>query len=242
MLHRERALIARLGIFSSLDDAALDAVLAQAQVRRLAAGAAFFSQGQPATEFFLLVGGKLQVEQTTRDGQEVVVRHINPGELFGIARALGRTDYPGTATTVADSVALAWNNDRWDEFVATIPSFAQSLVGTMGRRMQEADARVRELSTEEASRRVARALLRLVDQTAPAGEGEIPVDFPVRRKDLASMAGTTLHTVSRIMSGWQSAGLITAGRQSVIVRDRRRLRELAEGGRESSGIGPTRDR
>jgi hypothetical protein len=44
------------------------------------------------------------------------------------------------------------------------------------------------------------------------------------------MAGTTLHTASRIVSGWHSAGIVAAGRQRVTIRDVDRLRSLAEGG------------
>jgi hypothetical protein len=31
------------------------------------------------------------------------------------------------------------------------------------------------------------------------------------------MAGTTLHTVSRTLSAWESAGIVLAGRRKVII-------------------------
>ncbi len=35
------------------------------------------------------------------------------------------------------------------------------------------------------------------------------------------MTGTTLHTVSRIMSAWETAGLVESGRQRIVVREPR---------------------
>ena len=55
------------------------------------------------------------------------------------------------------------------------------------------------------------------------------IDFPISAQDIAEMTGTTLHTVSRIMSAWEASGLVEGGRQRVLVRDRARLAALAEG-------------
>jgi CRP/FNR family transcriptional regulator, nitrogen oxide reductase regulator len=43
------------------------------------------------------------------------------------------------------------------------------------------------------------------------------------------MTATTLHTVSRIMSAWEAAGIIESGRQRIAIRDRRRLQSIADG-------------
>jgi CRP-like cAMP-binding protein len=42
------------------------------------------------------------------------------------------------------------------------------------------------------------------------------------------MTGTTLHTVSRILSGWESQGLVESGRQRIILREPHRIFVLAE--------------
>ncbi len=34
------------------------------------------------------------------------------------------------------------------------------------------------------------------------------------------MTGTTLHTVSRILSAWEQLGLVKGGRQKLLIRDR----------------------
>ena len=225
----DRTLVSDFEIFRGVPAADIDAVLALARPRRLEEGAAVFRQGDSAKEFFLLLAGRLRVQQTTPDGQQVVVRHINPGELFGIAPAVRRPDYPGTAVAMVESLALVWPMDQWDAFVGRNPAFAMGAMQTVGRRLQDANTRIRELSTEAVERRIAHAILRLVNQSGRKTERGIEIDFPVTREDIAEMSGSTLHTVSRVMNGWQKQGLVTLGRKRVIVNDAHRLFMLAEG-------------
>jgi CRP-like cAMP-binding protein len=65
------------------------------------------------------------------------------------------------------------------------------------------------------------------------------VDFPITQQDIAEASGTTLHSVSRTLSAWESAGLVTVGRRRIVVRDVRGLSELAERG-ASDGRNPKR--
>ena len=44
----------------------------------------------------------------------------------------------------------------------------------------------------------------------------------------AEMTGTTLHTVSRILSAWEQQGLVESGRQRIVIRDLHRLFGIAE--------------
>ena len=73
------------------------------------------------------------------------------------------------------------------------------------------------------------ALLRLAKQAGIKVEGGVEIDFPISRQDVAEMTGTTLHTVSRILSAWEQQGLVEGGRQRIVLRDPHKLFGLAEG-------------
>lgn len=224
----DRETLRGFDLFSAMDDAAIDAVLAAGRVRNVSEGESVFRQGDPAAEFFFLIGGRLKVSQVTPDGRQVVVRHVNPGDLYGIAMALKRDDYPGTAMAVAESVTLAWDTRHWPDFVGRNPSLAMGALQTVGQRLQDAHTRIRELSTEEVERRVAHALLRLANQAGRKVEEGILIDFPITRQDVAEMTGTTLHTVSRILSAWEEQGLVGSGRKKILIKAPHKLFLLAE--------------
>jgi CRP-like cAMP-binding protein len=157
-----------------------------------------------------------------------VVRYVAPGETFGVAMAIGLPRYPATATAVDDSVALAWPSATWPRLTAKFPALATNTLQTIGGRLQETHTRVIEMSTQQVEQRVAHALLRLANQSGRKVEHGVEIDFPISRQDIAQMTGTTLHTVSRILSGWESRGLIEGGRQRIVLREPHKLFVLAE--------------
>lgn len=224
----DRSLISGLPAFAGLLPQQIDEALAEARSLRVPKGSAVFEQGDEAASFFALLHGHLQVVKLTPSGQQIVVRYVGRGELFGIAVQMGAATYPATATAVVDSVALAWPSSAWAGLLSRAPALAASALQTMGNRLSEAHQRVVELSTEAVERRVAHALLRLVQQAGRKVETGIEIDFPISRQDVADMTGTTLHTVSRLLSAWEDQGLVEGGRRRIVVRDPQRLLTLAK--------------
>ena len=229
MADLDRSLVRALPLFARMTDEELDRLLARAVIRRVPVGEAVFEQGQKANQFFLLLHGRLKVTQVTNDGQQIIVRVVHPGDLFGFAQALQRDDYPGTPVAAAESIVICWPNEVWHSVVAQNPNLAVNAMQSIGQRLQEAHTRIREMSTEEVERRVAHAVLRLIDQAGRQEPEGVRIDFPLTRQDVAEMTGTTLHTVSRLFSAWESQGIVKGGRQKLLVRDRARLKALAEG-------------
>lgn len=229
MSRLDRSLISGMPLFQGLGPAELDRLVGQARSLRVAKGQAVFEYEQEAHSFFLLLDGHVRVVKITPDGQEVIVRYISPGELMGIAHALGRTTYPANAIAASDCVLLAWPSQLWSEFASAYPNFRANTYKTVGERLQDAHARVVEMSTEQVDQRVAHALLKLVKQTGKQTEDGLLIDFPISRQDIAEMTGTTLHTVSRLLAAWEEHGLVKSGRQKVTVVEPHRLLMLAEG-------------
>ena len=61
-------------------------------------------------------------------------------------------------------------------------------------------------------------LLRLARQSGRKNADGILIDLPLSRQSLAEMTGTTLYTVSRILSQWEAHGLVETGRERVVIR------------------------
>jgi CRP-like cAMP-binding protein len=187
----DRSLVANFPLFAGLGDAELDAILSAARAARYHKNSAVFEQGQEAHSFFLLLHGHVRATKTTPTGQQIVVRYVTPGEIFGVAPAIGLTTYPATATATDDSVALVWPSSAWPQLIARYPSLATNTLQTVGARLQESHTRVMEMSTEQVERRIAHTLLRLAKQAGRKVESGIEIDFPISRQDIAEMTGTT---------------------------------------------------
>ncbi len=224
----DRSLVAGLPLFAGFSDQELGEILRETRSLRIAKNRNVFEQGEEAHSFFVLLHGHVRASKTTPMGEQVVVRYVAPGETFGVATAIGLQRYPATATAVDDSVALAWPSATWPRLVSRFPQLATNTLQAIGSRLQETHTRVIEMSTQQVEQRVANALLRLAKQAGHKVEHGVEIDFPISRQDIAQMTGTTLHTVSRILSGWESRGLVESGRQRIVLREPHKLFVLAE--------------
>ncbi|SIT55666.1 Cyclic nucleotide-binding protein [Mesorhizobium prunaredense] len=224
----DRSLISGLPAFAGLDGKDLDAILSRARSSRFPKDSEVFGQEEEATSFFLLLSGHIRVVRTSPEGHQVIARYITEGELFGIAIAMGRTTYPASAVAAVDCVVLAWPNSAWAELQSRFPAFGASAYRTIGSRLQETQAQVMEMSTQQVEQRIAHALLRIVSQSGRKTPEGIEIDFPITRQDIAEMTGTTLHTVSRLLSAWEDQGIVRSGRQKVTVTDPHALMLVSE--------------
>ena len=224
----DRSLISGLPAFAGLNGEDVDAVLALARSSRFAKDSEVFSQEEDAQQFFLLLSGHIRVVKTTSEGEQVIARYINEGELFGIAVAMGRTTYPASAVAAVECVVLSWPNGVWQDLQTRFPSFGANAYQTIGARLQDTQSRVVEMSTRQVEQRIASAVMRLVQQSGRKTEEGVEIDFPITRQDIAEMTGSTLHTVSRLMSAWEEDGLVKGGRQRVVVTDPHGLMLVAE--------------
>lgn len=228
-VHRlDESLLAPLPLFSLLQRPQIRAILDVATALRFDQGNTVFEEGSSAGQFFLLLDGTIRVVKITVDGEQVTALHIPAGQLFGTASALGRDTYPATAVAASELLVLSWSVSHWPTFMAEYPGFGTETYKTIGARVNEMNTRIVEMSTQHVEQRIARALLRLVNQSGRRTESGIEIDFPITRQDVSEMTGTTLHTVSRLLSAWEKGGLVSSKRKKITVCDPHRLAVLSE--------------
>jgi CRP-like cAMP-binding protein len=130
---------------------------------------------------------------------------------------LAETAQSGSAVAITEAVALAWESADTDRLALEHPQFATNLLRARTRQLADAQHRIAELTTARAEQRVALALLRLAEASGQELTAQNPTQLPISREDVAQMAGTTLYTASRVMSGWEREGLLELGRQRVVI-------------------------
>lgn len=227
------SLVSDLPPFAAIAKDALQDLVNRAAVMRVEKNARVFGQGDAAHSFFLLLDGTIRVVKLTPNGEQVIARYIPSGELLGLAEPLGLEHYPASAVAAVDCILLAWPNAIWAETIAIHPAFATATYKTVGTRLQEAQERIIEMATERVEQRVATALVNLSARTGRQTEDGILIDFPISRQDISEMTGTTLHTVSRLLSAWETSGYVKSGRRKITVSQTDALSRIAHGEKTS---------
>ncbi len=218
-------------VFQHATDDDLNLILKNSITRSMEEGGFFFLQGDEATYLYILTTGQVKLMQSNPNGQQGNLRTIYPWQMFGALGAV-RTDgatYPAAAQTLEDSTALAIPSLFLRSMLETRPYLSFDLMNLMTTYIQEMQARYRELATEKVEQRVANALVRLAGQAGIKSQKEAGIELSFSRQDVAEMTGTTLYTVSRLLSDWERKGIIKTGREKIIVLKPHDLVRIAEG-------------
>jgi CRP/FNR family transcriptional regulator, nitrogen oxide reductase regulator len=201
-------------------------LLQSAQPRLLKPREVLGAQGEPADQISLVQIGHLKLGQVNAEGAETLIRFIGPGDCYGaIALAPGKR-YPVSAVAVEPSRVLAWPRATLAAIAARIPQIRINLFEEITRRMSGVLSSTQDLATERAPLRIARALRRVAEHGGEPSPHGIHIVHPITRQEIADLTGTTLFTVSRLMSKWESDGLLHTGRGNVTIVDAEGL-ELA---------------
>jgi CRP-like cAMP-binding protein len=220
--------LAEISLFSNLSPIEMSEIIKTAHIRRADPGEFYFFQGDPADSIFILREGRVKLTQITTDGQQVLLRIISPWDLFAIVGLVSGRSYPVSAQASESGSAYVWNREDLGGFINHNPRLAMNAMQLMTGYVQEFQDRLRELATERVERRLARTLIRLASQSGRKTEEGVLIDLKLTRQDLAEMTGTTLFTVSRILSQWESAELIISKRERVVIRYPHGLVKIAE--------------
>lgn len=220
--------LATLELLHGLPASALETAAGSARIRRLPKGLRIFNQGDDGGRAHAVIAGGVRIAQSGSDGAEVIIRLIGPGEMFGTVALFTDGCYPCDATTLSDTLEASWSEAELRLLIERHPQIAINVIRIIGRRLQEVQNRVRELATQRAERRVAHAVLRLARQAGQSTSDGTAIEFPLRRKDVADIAGTTLHTASRILTAWEKAGLLTSRDRHLIIRRAEAIARIAE--------------
>jgi CRP-like cAMP-binding protein len=220
-------ILARTELFRGVDSAILAEARDTSFKRRVAAGEVLFNQGDPLSTFYIVIVGRLRATQTTPDGQQIIIRYVGPGEFVGFTALSSGTNHPGTATAVEESHLIGWNVSAIRLLMEKHSIIAINALSVLGNRYHEMQTRLREIATERVEQRIAHALLRLAKHAGRSTPTGLEIAIPLSRQDLAEMSGTTLHTVSRVLSGWEGSELVDTGRRRVVVRNSQALERIA---------------
>jgi CRP-like cAMP-binding protein len=201
-------------------------ISAGARIREFTRGEMLYIAGDTVQQVLLLTAGSVKVTQLGMGGAEVIIRLVTPGDVLGAVGLFSTGRHCTTAQAFRLCRALVWDALAFRAMVERFPIVHQNLVRIIGEDLLELEERFREVATERVAPRVARQLVRLQEQIGQPVEGA--VEICLSREELAQMTGTTLFTVSRLLSTWESCGIVRPRREAVAICDLRSLRAIAE--------------
>ena len=222
---RERAeTVQRFALFSEIPLEECTKIVALAHHVVFQQGSAIFFAGDPLRQTVLLTSGCVKITQSDREGEEVILRLVGPGETLCV-ECFPKYSHCSTAWAVQRSSALVWDVGHFQAFAERFPGLARNVSCILMKTLVQLEERFREISTERVSPRLSSQLLRLIDQLGKKSDSQI--ELAVSQRDLAQLIGTTLFTVNRLLNQWEVQGIVKPRRESLLVLNVKALKELS---------------
>jgi CRP-like cAMP-binding protein len=203
-------------LFSGMMSFQSQEILLNGRLRTYLPDEVIFSQGHPANALFLIDSGSVKLTQVSPDGNEVILWVNGFGESIGLQAEDPTGLYSCTAKVVERCAAVVWDRARMVALFNKYPILRKNFNQILAQRLLELEVRFREIATERVAHRLAMTLLRLQTRIGKPCEGGIEISLS--REELAQMTGTTLFTISRLLSRWGEDGIVTPRREAIVVR------------------------
>jgi CRP/FNR family transcriptional regulator len=185
-------------------------------------GRTILVEGDPANQFYRILSGTVRLYSSIADGRRQVIDFLAEGEVFGLT---GGGAHPYSVEAVTPVTLVRYPRSIVEAAIDRDPEVARDLFALACSELQRAQRQMLLLGRKTADERVASFLLRLA-------EGDDPrplVTLPMSRQDIGDHLGLTIETVSRTISRFRRAGLISlVGRQQIRLERVDRLHALGK--------------
>jgi CRP/FNR family cyclic AMP-dependent transcriptional regulator len=177
-------------------------------------GMAVYALDDPAADVYVVLKGRVKIIRSSPEGARKIVSICYSGEIFGELALAGdgletrRSDEAVALDTTR--VAVIRIADFWSAALRDL-SLARDAMRHVTRRLAEAHAQIEALVFDNNHHRLARALLRLSDEAARAGESSVRLTH----EELAELIGSTREVVTGMMIEFRQQGLINYKRGDI---------------------------
>lgn len=205
--------------FSGLPGALLAELVARIPARTYRKGEPIFEEGVAPDAVHLLQTGLVKAVKCSATSQYASMEIVVPGQFFGMIAVMDGKPYPVSAVPLGPARAYRIPAKLFRSLMSEQPLFSERIYARIGDHLRQSQA-FRALSSETVDRRVAHALCVL-----SASMGAV---LPVRREDVAEIAGCSSETAIRTLADFRDGGLISTGWKRITIIDRRRLSAIFE--------------
>jgi CRP-like cAMP-binding protein len=224
---QRRELIRRVPLFARLEEPQIDALVAATTTRRLAARELLCHKGDPASQVYVVMSGRLKVTSTSKEGDEVVLNLLDAGEVVGDLALLVGGQRTASVTALEPSELLVLERREFLRFLREHPDAAVELLAVLAERVVRLSEYVEDTIFLGVAARIAKKLLLLAEQFGDEGDDGVVVSLRLSQSDLANFIGTSRETVNKQIRAWSEEGIVDMESGSITIHKRDELERLA---------------
>jgi CRP-like cAMP-binding protein len=154
-------------------------------------GTVLFHEGEPGEAMYLMARGRISLHKLSPDGREIVIKVIQPGEVFAEVILFEKKLYPVTAVALTEILVFKLlRRDLLD--ILRQEDFRNDFIAMLLRKQRYLAEKIQQLTSQDVEERLCTFLLEQYGQ-----KEQIQVD--INKKQLAASIGATPETLSRLL-------------------------------------------
>jgi len=186
----------------------------------VSSGETLFDQGSAATSIVLLTSGTVAIHRSHGKEQSTLLRLMESGGALGLDSVFGSGVHSNSAVALTDCSVVHVTPENLCRLMSACPDINRKILGTLAFNLQSSDeARVQAVHLQVRAR-LAALLLALRDRHGSVDEdGNLLIQLPLSRRDMASAIGTRPESLSRAIRALENDNVASFSGKLVFVRD-----------------------
>ncbi|MEM6730951.1 MAG: Crp/Fnr family transcriptional regulator, partial [Myxococcota bacterium] len=153
-------------------------------------------------------------------GNDVIVRLVQAGETLGYRSYFANAHYAASAQALTGARVCFIDRDAVAQLLERNPSIGHQFLRRMANDLEQSDVEQLNMATLDVRTRLSHLLLTLKDRFSDVDDrGNIVLQLPLSRQDIASMLGTRPETIARTIKSLEKDGVADFQGRTVIVED-----------------------
>lgn len=215
-------------LWRTASDEAVTDLARRARVREVSRGESLAVEGDPASEFGVVVAGRARVFYLGADGRQITFETLEAGDPLAAVASLAGGRYPAQIEAATPATIACLPAEALFDLLEAEPHVARTLVSDLAARVVNFTSVVQTLALDVPSRVARYVFHRALQYGRPTAEG-LEVDLGMKKGELAMALGTVPETLSRAFAKLKEDGLLEVHGSRVRVLDVRALAAMGSG-------------
>ncbi len=217
------------GFLDRLAAADLAALRRAGRIVTMTRGEPVFIQGAPHDGIFLIEQGVVRSYYTGPSGREITLAYWTQGHFVGGPEIFGGGAHIWSGEAAEDCRLLYLSGAAIRRLIERLPQFAICLVEALVAKSKCYSALVQMLGTRSAVERLAQLLIILGEISGRREANRLVIQRKITHDQLAAIVGVTRQWVTVTLDRFHKKGIISAGRQTIVIERPDLLFDLVKG-------------
>lgn len=212
----QNCVIREVAVFSGLEVRELESIGRLVFLSKYKKHQVLFLEDNPAQTVFIVKSGMIKVSKSLEDGREQILKILRSGDIPGF-EAIYEDSYSATAEALSDGELCCLNKEKLLHLLDTNSKISLEMVKALGKELEEARSRIRDLGLKNAHEKMAGFLIFQISPLDKFGSKGQKLTLDLSRQEISEIVGLSQETVSRVLSELKKDKIIKTNRKEIVV-------------------------